>query len=251
MRYSKEGARIAAFCLTAATALLYPACSTVKSVLAVSPHDNQSKPIQNPFGDFYSAAENNKQNIVLRTKKGDRSVEVELPGGGQDMTDFVVPVSPAFSEKGRSPASVDPSGSGIDETYHDRAPSYTDREIANTFPQGTADTDNRRRDLESSMGVVPSDNDRPDSDRSYLSALDHVKQLFKTGRYEAALMDLDGMVRQYPTDPKVYEMRGTLLDRLGHTDLALKSWNQALRLEPSNLALKRFVERKEQKRGLR
>ena len=228
-------------------ALIFSGCSSVKTLFAANSQQNQSKPIQNPFGDLYPNGDNNKQNIVLRTKKGDRSVEVELPGGSQDMTDFVVPMSPAFSDRGRSPAST--GDTGLDETYRERPPSYTDREIASTFPQGTVANDAKRRDIENGLGVVGSENDRPDSDKSYLASIDHVKQLFKSARYEAALMDLDQLVRTYPTDPRVYEMRGTLLDRLGHSDLAMKSWNQALHLDPSNLALKRFVERKEQKRG--
>jgi predicted RNA polymerase sigma factor len=39
-------------------------------------------------------------------------------------------------------------------------------------------------------------------------------------------------------------MRGTLLDRLGYAELALKAWQEALELRPENATLRRFIERK-------
>ena len=97
---------------------------------------------------------------------------------------------------------------------------------------------------------MESEDSAPAADYSYLAALDHIKQLYKGARYEAALLEIDELVRAYPTDPKIYEMRGTLLDRLGRGDLAIKSWNQALRFDPGNQSLRRFIERKQQKRSL-
>ena len=61
---------------------------------------------------------------------------------------------------------------------------------------------------------------------------------------------MDDVLKLYQTDPKLYEMRGTLLDRLGKADLAFKSWNQALRFDPANQVLRRFVERKQAGRAL-
>jgi len=71
-----------------------------------------------------------------------------------------------------------------------------------------------------------------------------VKQLYRVARYEAALLEVDELLVVYPTDSKIHEMRGTLLDRLGRTDLAIRSWNQAIRLNPGNESLRRFVERR-------
>lgn len=53
------------------------------------------------------------------------------------------------------------------------------------------------------------------------------------------------MIKIFPTDAKLYEMRGTLLDRLERKELALRSWNQALRFDPSNQRLRKFLERKQ------
>src|SRR4051812_45043543 len=96
----------AGFVTAGAVLCLLPACSTGKSIFAVDQPTSRQVPIQNPFlGYNGNGGSGSKENIILRTKKGDRSVEVELPGGTADMTDFVIPVSPAFNEHGRSPAS--------------------------------------------------------------------------------------------------------------------------------------------------
>lgn len=228
------------------TALL-GGCTTMSSVFATNSNaDDERKPIQNPFGEYYSQPGSaNNQNMVLRTKKGDRAVEVELPNSGQNISDFVIPVSPAFKEQVRSPAS-----SEIDETYKDRPPTMSDREIARTFPQNTPEDDATRRDVEQGLGLVPAEDATPDNPKSYLAAVAFIKQLYIQGHYERSLIEVDTLIKQYPTDPKLYSMRGTLLDRLGRTDLAMKSWNQALRFDPTNQSLKRFVERRQQKRSV-
>src|SRR4051812_10371258 len=74
-------------------------CTTLRSIFVVDGNDGKTKPIANPFNDFYSGGKNEpNQNIILRTKKGDRSVEVELPGDHAQMSDFVIPMSPAFRD---------------------------------------------------------------------------------------------------------------------------------------------------------
>jgi len=225
-------------------------CANLRTILAADPGPKNQGPIANPFEAYMGEDRAKQNNVVLRTKKGDRSVEVELPNNHGELSDFTVPMSPAFREDGgRGPAS---DNGWLDERYKERGPGLTDREIVNSMPRGTSTgmDDSSRREIESGLGVMPAEDEAPVQDKSYLAALDHVKQLYKTARFEAGLLELDEMVRAYPTDPKLYEMRGTLLDRLGRTDLALKSWNQALRLNPGNESLKRFVERKQQKRSV-
>lgn len=229
-------------------------CSSVKSILAVEGGGKESRMISNPFGTYYAnGKEEGRAPIVLRTRKGDRSVEVELPHD-QAMTDFVLPVAPAFKEGGRHPASAASEGgannSVTDDSYKDRASTMTDQEIISTMPQGTQEDVNKRNEIESSLGLMAAEEVTPAKDKSYLASLDNIKQLFKIGRYEVALLEVDAMIHQYQTDPKLYEMRGTLLDRLGRLDLAFKSWNQAMRLDPKNLALRKFVERRQQNRSV-
>ncbi len=217
-------------------------CSTTKSVLAIEATEGERQPIHNPFGNYQLDGESRKDPYVVRTRKGDRSIEVELPSGYGEMSDFVVPVNPAFRDTERA-------GTGND--YLARKPSSTDREITSGFAQnGSPEDESSRTEIEQQLGVIPSERGTPESDRSYLAGIDQVKRLFRDSRFEAALLEVDDLLREYPTDPKLHEMRGTLLDRSGRTDLALRSWEQALRLNPGNASLRKFVERKQQKRSL-
>jgi len=236
------GLTISMITLTAAAS---SGCATMKSVFAVDPNAAKPKPISNPFAG-YSREQHDPQNVVLRTKKGDRAIEVELPASDAGMSDFVIPVSPAFKDQiSRDPASVgEPT---IDESAKDRSPTLSDHEITKSFPQGLPEDQAKRHEIEQSMGLVPLEDSAPQASKSYLASVDHIKQLYKGARYEAALLEVDDLLRVYSTDPKLYQMRGTLLDRLGRLELAVQAWNQALRFDPSNQSLKRFVERKQQK----
>lgn len=221
------------------------ACSTVGSIFG--PSKEPFKPISNPFSDYrQNARSDTSQNIILRTKKGDRSVEVELPGDAERMSDFVLPVSPAFKE-GRSVAGAEGSESDrMDDSYKERSPSSTDREITASFPQSYSEDGGRRQKIERALNLAESDEEiNGEKSTSYLASMDHIKQLYKISRYEAALLETDEMIKLYQTDAKLHEMRGTLLDRLGRRELALKSWNQALRFDPKNESLKRFIDRKQ------
>lgn len=229
-------------------------CSTVRSIVDPAAQANEVKPIGNPFYG-YSNRDDRPDTMIVRSKNGNGAVEVEVPRAGDSVSDFVIPISPTtkvVSTGSRAPASI--SGVVGEETAEvaaptNRSPSLSDREITRTFPQGLMEDDPRRRDIEDDLGLVRSSDD-PERSRSYLASIDYVKRLYKAGRYEAALLETDALLKSYPTDPRLYGMRGTLLDRVGQPDLALSAWKQALRFDPKDESLRRFIERKEQKRGL-
>ncbi len=221
-------------------------CATVKKIFVTEEPQKVAGPIQNPFG-YYDSASAKSENVTLRSKKGDRSVEVEIPQNSADRTDFAIPVNAAFKND-RSLASVDDRN--IDDSYRQRKTTASDREITSNFPKTVEAYEGDRREIETQLGVMPSEDETPDQDQSYLAGLDRVKQLFRSTRFEAALLETDEMLRMYPTDPKIYEMRGTLFDRIGKQELALRSWEQALKLDPQNLSLKKFIERKQQRRAI-
>ena len=216
-------------------------CGGVKSFMAVDSLDDRSKLIANPFGDLYqSPSFEQSAPVVVRSKKGDRAVEVEIPARNSEVSEWVVPVSP----QGRSAASGEAEARTQTNDYGTRRPSSVDREIQRNMPASPAEDVAARRDLESEMGLQAVEEDLPRGDRSYLGALDRVKNLFRERRHEAALLEVEEMMREYPTDPKLHAMRGTLLDRLGYSDLARQSWAQSLKLDPSNEPLPRFLERR-------
>lgn len=249
----KRSEGFSAFLIAIAAAGTLTGCAATRGLLAMnSTEEEEARPIQNPFGDVLPGqqAEARQQTMVFRSKKGDRSVEVEIPRSDRGVGDLTLPVAPNFREE-RSPASQASSDEGgFDESYKGRKPSPSDREIGSTFPQGAPEDEGRRREIEQDLGLAPAEDPTPQQETSYLAGIDHIKQLYRRGRYEAALLEVDEMIVKYQTDPKLYEMRGTLLERVGKPDLALKSWNQALRLEPSNAALRKLVERRTQRRGV-
>ena len=220
------------------------ACSTAPSA------SDQPPMIENPFGSFESPQHEGKQNITFRSKRGDQAVEVEIPG---DRDDLVVPMNQKFSSASerQNEKYQNTSPDGVDYSYRDQKPTVGDREIASTFSAGNdPETESKKQEIESSLGLQASD-EGIKMDESYLSRMDVVKQLFKNGRLEAAMIEVDHLVRDYPTNPRLYEMRGTILDRMGYPDLAIKSWKQAAELNPSGFALKKFIEKREQQRAVR
>jgi tetratricopeptide (TPR) repeat protein len=213
-------------------------------------------PIENPFGTGANAMWNGNgksnddqgsQNITLRTRRGDQSVEVELPQKYDD--NLVVPMGQLYSKSAPTVGgAVD--NNGIDYQYKDHKATTADREIASTFgANNNPEQENEKREIESQLGLQQSD-ELPNMDQSYLSKMDVVKQLFKAARYEACLLEIDQLVKTYPTNSRLYEMRGTVLDRLGYQTLAINSWKQALELDPGNLSLKKVIEKREQQRNV-
>lgn len=248
MIMTRQFSHFASSLLAATLVVSLGSCASAKKFFGTEQPTTDHKPINNPFGDFYSnQGPESRQPMILRSKKGDRSIEVELPKSEQNISDLVIPISPSFKENDRTPAS-DPSL--VDESLHDHAPTAADREITSRLNRTSGAISDQRRDVEGSMGLKAPEDSAPDQDKSYLAQIDHVKQLFKASRYEAALMETDELIKHYPMDPKTHQMRGTLFDRVGQKDLALKEWKQALRLDPGNQSLKKYIERREQVRGL-
>lgn len=239
-------------------------CGSVRTILSPDSDKDKARPISNPFA-FYSPESQKvaSDTLVLRSKRGDGAVEVEIPNSSHTMSDFVIPIASNKKNPSRAPAAALPQGMESEvppaEVNPEAAsvpavptqePTLSDREITRTFPQAMVEDEARRREIEKDLGLVRAEEMTPEKQTSYLAALDHVKQLYRTARYEAALLEIDGLVREYPTNPKLYEMRGTLLDRVGQLELAIKAWKQALRFDAKNEPLRRFIERKEQRRSL-
>ncbi len=225
-------------------------CGTLKKTLGINDDENL-KPISNPFYSYHPNASGENPPMILRSKKGDRSFEVEIPDRTQQLSDFVIPLSPEFSEtKGGSldhANRLSNDGNPMpDDTYKARTANATDHEITRGFSQGSLDSISKRTEIEHNLNLMPSEEETPrEGAPSYLAGMDHIKQLYRTTRFEAALLETDDMIRKYQTDPQLYQMRGTLLERLGRKEMALKSWSQSLRLDPKNDSLRKFVDRKQ------
>jgi tetratricopeptide (TPR) repeat protein len=77
----------------------------------------------------------------------------------------------------------------------------------------------------------------PSGQASYLLTLARVKDLYRTRHYELGLVELVELEKQYPDDEHILSMKGSLYERLGNKNLARDAWQQALTLNPYNLAV--------------
>src|SRR5437763_1288560 len=122
---TKERTRKAsAVSLLFALVVTLPSCATLHSIFGGTKEVEPSRPIDDPFNGYGAHGEEHPQNVIFRTRKGDRSVEIELPSADHQISDVVVPLTPAF--KDQTPVQ------DLIET-RTRGPSYSDREIASTF----------------------------------------------------------------------------------------------------------------------
>lgn len=84
---------------------------------------------------------------------------------------------------------------------------------------------------------------QPAGKASYLLTLEHVKELYRTRHYELGLVELVELEKQYPEDEHILSMKGSLYERLGNKALARDAWQQALRINPYNLAVLEALQR--------
>jgi len=222
-------------------ATLFFSCAGVKQFMAIEDTGFDNKPIDNPFGTLSSKSseKEGRRALVVRSKKGENSVEFEIPTEQSDQSDWEIPrESLNFSE---IPETKNQDWS----KYSNKGISVADREIVSGLLLEKPENAAARKNIESELGLAEIEELGDSSSSSYLGRLDQIKQLYREARYEASLLEVEGMLQQYPMDPKLHEMRGTLLDRLGHPDLAQKSWGQALEIQPKNDGLRKYLEKKQ------
>lgn len=207
-----------------------------------TPLVRQQVPISNPFLTSEGSSETST-GYTIKTQRGDQIAEVNIPGIDQDHAEVVLPLSPSYTkEEGEE---------GNDNHYSERKKTKADIEIAANLPKPSiTEDDPTRKSIEETLGVESSIDSDSDHDASYLARLDKIKTLYKKGRLEASLIEVEDTLVFYPTDSKLYQMRGTLLSKMGKQDLAIQSWQQAMHFNPENKALKRFIEKKQKIRTL-
>ena len=83
----------------------------------------------------------------------------------------------------------------------------------------------------------------PAAKASYLLTLARVKDMYRARQYELALVELVELERQYPDDEHILSMKGSLAERLGQKQMAREAWQQALRINPYNLAILEALQR--------
>jgi hypothetical protein len=201
-------------------------------------------------GSPYTASgESGRSRYVVRMTDGVRDWEIQLP---EIATAYEVKVP--LSGKPAAPMSIDMATA----TAADReimAENMAAAERAKTDAPGPDDaveegggqpTDkNGNRKVARPSDKVPSGGSGtpPVAKASYLLTLARVKDLYRTRHYELGLVELVDLEKQYPDDEHILSMKGSLYERLGNKNLAREAWQEALRLNPFNLAVLEALQR--------
>ena len=70
--------------------------------------------------------------------------------------------------------------------------------------------------------------------KSYLATLAKLGEMYSSHRYELALIEVVDLEQQYPKDPRLLAMKGSLYQKLGKAALAREAWKKALEIDPSD-----------------
>lgn len=87
------------------------------------------------------------------------------------------------------------------------------------------------------------------SRRSYFLGLEKVKQLYRAGKYELAIVFLKKLEQDYPNDVQIMSMMGTLWSKVGQEELAREYWEKVLAIEPQNRPVLEALKRLNARQG--
>jgi hypothetical protein len=76
---------------------------------------------------------------------------------------------------------------------------------------------------------------------SYLKGLTEVEDLHQKRQFTEALVRVAPLIEQYPRQPRLLIMQGTLFRKIGEKKLALEAYRRAQKLDPKNPALEEAV----------
>lgn len=175
-----------------------------------------------------------KDPFVIRSSSGGTEYAVEIPSGG-DRYDIEVPLAQL------NPPYLQESGAlGI---IGSRAPNpvSTDREILASLPSMESATPKEAALLNRTLQA--GDVDGPRQSPSYTMGIARANQYYKDRKFELALIEVNNLLAFYPTSSKLHKMKGTLHLKSGDESLALRSWQRAKDLDPSDTKLHRSSQR--------
>lgn len=202
-------------------------------------------------GSPYTASgESGRSRYVVRMTDGVRDWEIQLP---EIATAYEVKVP--LSGKPAAPMSIDMAmATAADREIMAENQAAAERAKSDApgpddaVEEGAAHPPDRDGNREPNRKAArPSDktaNETPPvAKASYLLTLARVKDLYRTRHYELGLVELVDLEKQYPDDEHILSMKGSLYERLGNKNLAREAWQEALRLNPFNLAVLEALQR--------
>jgi tetratricopeptide (TPR) repeat protein len=198
-------------------------------------------------GSSYTAGgEPPRSRYVVRMTDGQRDWEIQLP---EIATAYEVRVP--LSGKPGNGMSIDmASATAADrEIIADRDANNRDEAGAPSDAMEDGDGAGKDKDGDAKPARAAKTSGAPGADKplgqraSYLLTLAKVKDLYRNRHYELALVELVELEKQYPNDEHILSMKGSLHERLGNKNLARDAWQQALSLNPFNLAVLEALKR--------
>jgi hypothetical protein len=72
------------------------------------------------------------------------------------------------------------------------------------------------------------------SKASYLLSVARIRELYDARNFEVALVQLVDLERDYPSDEKLLEMKGSIYRKMGKARFAREAWERVLALDPDN-----------------
>lgn len=173
-----------------------------------------------------------KDKFVIRSSVGASEYSVEIPDAG-DGYDIQVPLA------GLNPPSSNDAIAIGSKNGKVPSPVATDKELVTALPSIAKSNPNELATMDAALGVGSPEG--PIQSPSYTMGIAKVNQYYRERNYEVALMELNNLLSFYPNSPKLLKMKGTLLIKTGNHELAMRSWQRALDLSPSDSGLGRAV----------
>ncbi len=186
--------------------------------------DRMNGPISFPFAPTSALGNSEKKEpFLIRSNTGTVEYEVQLPGAGRNY-DVEIPVALEGSGK----TNVDK------KSARESSPVSSDKELLSELPDMEIRQGSTAAMLDRSMGVAKTDKSQGPS---YTLGLAKVRTFYRSKDFEFALIETNNLLAFYPGSPLLYKMKGSILMKLGHKNLAEKSWSRALELSPNDKTL--------------
>lgn len=175
-----------------------------------------------------------KSPFVIRSAVGASEYSVEIPENSGKY-DIAIPLAEISGKPSTS------SGNTSARDAKGMNPATTDKELVAALPDLAKNKPDETAMLDSAFGVGSPEG--PVQSPSYTIGIAKVNQLYRERSFELALIELNNLLAFYPNSPKLLKMKGTLLVKTGNRDLAMRSWQRAYDLTPGDMALKRSIDR--------
>lgn len=177
--------------------------------------------------------ERNEKPVVVKTIHSGAEYIIELPNDGSDYS-LTIPLDQIGNPRRT-----------VSRKEKNRRAHITDRELVGEMPRESPETRKSRKLVEKAFGMTSSK--KPRQSPSYSEGLIDIVHFYKRKEYEKALIETNQLLAFYPNSVRLLKMKGSILIKTGNYNIAIRSWNKAYSLKPSDKTLKKAIGALEQK----